>query len=86
MKMLDDYITASAETLMKQAYWTAAIYLEHAIEDIDAQLGKDAARQHPELVAAYMQAASIDLAGATIAQQIRAGLDEIAAAITDAKA
>jgi len=83
MKMLDDYITASAETLMKQAYWTAAIYLEHAIED---QLGKDAARQHPELVAAYMQAASIDMAGATIAQQIRAGLDEIAAAITDAKA
>jgi hypothetical protein len=81
-----DYITASADELMKQAHWTAALYLERAIEDINAQLGKNAARQHPELVAAYMQAASIDLAGATIAQQIRAGLDEIAAAITDAKA
>jgi hypothetical protein len=74
-----DAITASADTLMKQAHWTAALYLERAVKDIDALLGKGAARQHPELVAAYMQTASIDMAGATIAQQIRAGLDEIAA-------
>ena len=76
-------ITASAAELMEQAHMTAALYLERAVKDIETQFGKRAARQHPELVAAYMQAASIDMAGAIIAQQIKAGLDEIATTIAN---
>lgn len=32
------------------------VYLRDALETIDAELGEGAARKHPELVAAYLQA------------------------------
>ena len=43
---------------MRQAYFTAHDYLMHAIHDIDEQLGKGYAKQHPELIVAYMQTAA----------------------------
>jgi hypothetical protein len=46
-------------------------------------LGEGASRKHPELIAAYMQTAAMDFAGGIVAQQIRAGLDNIAKKITD---
>ena len=79
--MINEHITASFDTLMRQGPMTASLYLSKAIDDINAQLGKDAARKHPEIVAAFMHAAAIDAVGGVIAQQIRAGLDAIAAAI-----
>jgi hypothetical protein len=79
--MSNEYITAAFDTLMKQGPMTASLYLSKAIDDVNAQLGKDAARKHPEIVAAFVQAAAIDEVGSVIAQQIRAGLDAIAAAI-----
>jgi len=79
--MINEYITANFDTLMRQGPMTASLYLSKAIDDIDVQLGKDAARKHPEIVAALVQAAAIDEVGSVIAQQIRAGLDAIAAAI-----
>jgi hypothetical protein len=54
---------------------TAHEYMWHAVEDIEKKFGKGAALKH---IAAYMQTASIDMAGAIIAQQIRAGLDTLA--------
>jgi hypothetical protein len=71
-------IELSGDGLMRQASMTADEYLWRAIEDIDKRLGKGYAKAHPELIAAYMQAASTDCAGAIIAQQVRAGLDRIA--------
>ena len=79
--MTTEYITASFDTLMRQGPMTASLYLSKAIDDVNAQLGKDAARKHPEIVAAFVQAAAIDETGSVIAQQIRAGLEAIAAAI-----
>jgi hypothetical protein len=72
-------ITASAETLMRQGWMTADEYLRYAVECIDERIGeKGYAKKHPELIGAFMQAASMDCAAAVIAQQIRAGLDGIA--------
>jgi hypothetical protein len=58
----------------------------NAIKDIDKRLGDGYAEQHPELIGAYMKAASIDLAGAVMAGAIEdlsetvESLSEIAAA------
>jgi hypothetical protein len=79
--MSNGYITADFDTLMRQGPMTASLYLAKAIDDVNAQLGKDAARKHPEIVTAFVQAATIDAVGGVIAQQIRADLDAIAAAI-----
>jgi hypothetical protein len=79
--MSNEYITASFDTLMRQGPMTASLYLAKAIDEVNAQLGKDAARKHPEIVAAFVQAAAIDEVGSVIAQQIRAGFDAVAVAI-----
>jgi hypothetical protein len=76
-------ITADGTTLMKQATMTAHDYLLKAVRDIDEVLGDhDSAINHPALIAAYMQIAATDLGTAVIAQQIRAGLEAIASAIS----
>jgi hypothetical protein len=79
--MSNEYITANFDTLMRQGPMTASLYLAKAIDEVNAQLGKDAARKHPEIIAAFVQAAAIDAVGGVIAQQIRAGLDAVVAAI-----
>jgi hypothetical protein len=66
---------------MRQAHMTAHDYMTHAIEDIDSMLGKGYAKDHPELIAAYMQTAATDFGAACVAKEIRQGLDEIAASI-----
>jgi hypothetical protein len=57
------------------------MYLDSAIRSIDTRLGKGFAREHPELIAAFMQAASTDCAGTILAQQIRAGLENLGDAV-----
>jgi len=61
-------ITAGTETLFRQAPMTAHDYMMKAIDDIDELLGKGYAKQHPELIAAYMQTAAIDFGTAIIAR------------------
>jgi hypothetical protein len=63
-------ITASNETLLRQAPMTAHDYLMHAIHDIDELLGKGYAKAHPELMGAYMQTAAMDLGAAVIARAL----------------
>ena len=53
-------VEASAETLMHQAHKTANVYLINAVYDVDYIFHKGYAEKHPELIAAYMQAATID--------------------------
>ena len=65
-----DCITADTETLFRQALMTAHDYMLKAIHDIDELLGKGYAKQHPELIAAYMQTAAIDFGTAIIARAI----------------
>ena len=51
-----------AELLMRQASMTAQDYLNKALEVIDGAFGEGYAREHPELVDAFMQTAAANFA------------------------
>lgn len=70
-------ITATPETLMEQASETAHRYLLEARKSVDLVFGEGYAKSHPELVGSCVVAASIDMAGATIGQQVRFIADAI---------
>jgi hypothetical protein len=82
-------IEAGNGTLLRQAPMTANEYLLSAVDRIDQKLGKGYAKQHPELIAAFMQASAIDLGAAVIARAIEslagisASLDQIAGAMDE---
>jgi hypothetical protein len=78
---MTQYIMTDSTEMMRQAQMTAHDYLLGAVRDIDATLGQGVAAKHPELVAAYMQTASIDYGATILAQQVRAGLETIAEVI-----
>lgn len=68
-------ITASLETLVRQAPLTVGVYLSEAVERIDRQFGTGYAAKNPALVGAFLQAASMDFVGSVIAQQVREGIE-----------
>jgi hypothetical protein len=68
-------------TMLRQAGMTAETYLIDGVVAIDKFFGKGFAKEHPELIGAFMQSAATECARRTIAQQIRAGLDELGVAI-----
>jgi len=77
-------VMCSAETMINQAGGTVAYYLRAAIKEIDAEFGKDFAKDHPELVGAFIQACSRDLHAGMVkagAQDIRDALSGVADAI-----
>ena len=83
-----DVNLSTAEAAMRQASMTADTYLADAITDIDKHLGEGYARQHPELIAAYMRTAAQDFhttSSKAAAQDLRdaleCGLGEVADAI-----
>ena len=87
---MNDFITASFDTLFGQASETATTYLNHASREIDKLFGGGYAEKNPQLVAAFMQVAATDMAATTHAkvygtalQEISSCLSAIAVAITD---
>lgn len=81
-----DHILASNSTLMRQAQMTACTYMEQAVVDIDEIFGKGYAKQHPDLIAAYMQVSAIDCGTGVIAraiEHIEGELTGIAQAISE---
>lgn len=77
----NDYVTASFDTLMRQAPDTVALYLRKAKEEIDSVFGEGYAANNPELVAAFLNAASADMGAATLAKVFGSALQEISSAI-----
>lgn len=63
-------ITASSDTLLRQASMTADEYMSRAIGYIDSALGEGYAKKHPELIAAFMQTSALDFGAAIIARAI----------------
>jgi hypothetical protein len=63
--------------LMRDAMSTAEGYLARAKRAIDEEFGEGFAAEHPELVVGFMQTAAIDFHGAVVAQQVRAGLNDL---------
>ena len=66
-----DLRNPSAETLMRQAGYSAEEWLWQAVEAIDKQFGEGYAKENPALVGAFMQAAGAD----EIAMHVRSLLD-----------
>lgn len=79
---MTETITANFETLLHQGPMTAREYMREAIASIDDRFGDGFAEKHPELIAAFMQTAILDLQGAVLAQQIREGIQEAANTIS----
>lgn len=77
-------ITASAETLMRQAGYTAEVYMNAAIESIDKWFGKGFAAKNPQLVGDFMKTAAMDYGAAILSQQIGQALEEISGSIQTA--
>jgi hypothetical protein len=69
------------DDLMRQACMTAHDYMLNARADIDKMFGAGHAAKHPELVAAYMNAAATDFAATfglqSIADALSRGLEDI---------
>ncbi len=72
-----DRITANGSALMVQAGDTAAFWLGQAVRSIDKLLGKGYASRNPDIVAAFMQAASVDQFTSTIGSIIQDSVEEI---------
>jgi hypothetical protein len=74
------WIAADWQTLMRQAWMTAADYMDNAVREIDAKFGQGYAEKNPALVAGFMQAAASDFHAAAVgvgAQRISEALDGI---------
>jgi hypothetical protein len=68
----------SAAGLMRQAGMTAENYMINGKQDIDKIMGDGYAKAHPELLAAYMQAAALDFHATFLAKELTAGMELIA--------
>lgn len=72
---MTERISASSDTLMRQAPMTADLYLSEAIEAVEKRMGAGAAAKHPEIVAAFVNASALDFGAAIIARALEAVAD-----------
>jgi hypothetical protein len=71
-------INASNDTLLRQAPMTADEYLRAGVRTIDKQFGDGYAREHPELVAAYMKTCAIDFGTSVLVVAIQEAVEQVA--------
>jgi hypothetical protein len=76
-------ITASYETLLRQAPMTAKEYMLAAVANINEQFGDGYARQHPELVAAFMQVCASDYNNSAVIIAIQEAAELISESLTE---
>ena len=77
-----DKITANNKELMDDGAGAAIFHFHKAIETIDSTFGKGYAKEHPELIGAFMKAATIDSGAAYIAKAIQEHAEETKEALT----
>jgi hypothetical protein len=77
-----DFVEASFDTLLTQASDTAATYMRAAQREVDAQFGAGYAAKHPELVIAFMQAASSDFNTSSTAKVFGASMLRISESLS----
>lgn len=75
------HITAGFDALETQSVKTAAYYLSSAKNEIDKLFGQGYAEKNPELVAAYIRTAAVDLQTSVTAKVIGGALEQIAQSI-----
>ncbi len=74
-------ITADYNRLLDDAPATAYRYMHKAVDYIDNLFGDGYAKQHPDLVAAFMKVSGQDFTAATLAVAIQEASDKIAGAL-----
>lgn len=67
---MNSKITADEHKLMQDGADTAHYYMHKAIESIDDKFGEGYAKEHPELIGAFMQTAATDYQGTIIAKYL----------------
>lgn len=67
----------SPETSMRQAGMTAHDYMLVAVKDIDRIFGEGYAKQHPELVGAFIQTCALDYLASRLESQLEYLVDNI---------
>ena len=77
-------IEATADTLLRQASMTAAEYFDKAILHIDTTFGEGYAKEHPELIAAYMKVSASDMNFMTLSKSLSEGLEALAESLSNA--
>ena len=86
MKNEKSHFTADWKKLMEDGQGETLSHLSMAIEQIDLKLGKGFAKEHPELIGAFMNTASIATLGTVIGKcilELRDSIDEHKTAIWD---
>lgn len=81
---MENQITASFDTLMRQAPATVELYWHEAIKVIDNSFSKGYAKQHPELLGTFLQTCARDLHTACLTgaiQQLAAAVGGIGEAL-----
>jgi hypothetical protein len=76
-------ITADATDLMRQASMTAESYMNKAVDCIDQTFGDGYAKQHPDLVAAFMKVSSEDFSIGVLGAVIQDASDQIAGTLQE---
>lgn len=71
----------SSAELLKQAQMTAKDAMTNAVHDIDERFGKNYAKKNPALVAAHMNASTLDFATSCGLLSLSAALQNLAIAI-----
>jgi hypothetical protein len=74
-------ITADWDTLLRQASMTIHDYLIHGVRCIDDKFGEGYAARHPELLAAFIQAAAQDFHSSTMAKIAGEVSEQLSAAV-----
>jgi hypothetical protein len=72
------HIQANSDTLLRQASMTAMEYFDKAVIHIDDSFGKGYAKEHPELIAAFMQVAASDFNAANSAKSLAEAIEQLA--------
>jgi len=76
-------ITKDFSGLMNDATLTAHTFLSKAIRAIDEDLGDGYAKEHPELIGAFMLTASIEDAATVIAKVLGEAIESVGSAIEE---
>lgn len=79
-------IRASNDTLLEQAPMTADEYLRAGVRTIDKQFGDGYAKEHPELLAAYMKTCATDFGTAVLVVAIQEAIEQVTGNDTLARA
>lgn len=76
-------VTASFDTLMRQAPSTIALYLRDAVREIDNIFGKGYSAEHPNLVAAFITACASDFNFSAIQKELIPAIEDLASSLSE---